>query len=237
LRRQDRNRFSRPIDILPSKPKIEPLDTARRLQDQHHYRVFYRKTGILRFIAHLDWMRMLFRWISSLKLETVFTQGFNPHPKVSLSPPLPLGISGEEEYFDVSYFEPYAPQIIADKFAETNIPDFQIIRVEKTGNKAMLPAAEELKVQINPLFADQVAQAIAQFRSQDEHLYTKKTEKREKTYDLSRIITEISLEGNEIRIIKDLQSPSLYGILESILGLSRKTLYSFEISRLRFIYR
>lgn len=225
-----------PIDLKPARQKIEPIDTARRLQDQHHYRVFYRKTGILRFIAHLDWMRMLYRWISSLKLETVFTQGFNPHPKVSLSPPLPLGINGEEEYFDVSYFEPYAVQIIADKFAEIKIPDFQIIRVEKTGTKAMLPVAEELRVLINPLFADQVASSIALFRSRDSHPYTKKTEKREKTYDLSLIITEISLEGNEILITKDLQSPSLFGILESILGLSRKILYSFEISRIRFIY-
>ena len=31
-----------------------------RQNRQYKYRVFYQKKGLLRFIAHLDWMRMLF---------------------------------------------------------------------------------------------------------------------------------------------------------------------------------
>jgi len=65
------------------------------------WRVRYEKGEAVRFISHLDVMRALLRSLSQSGLPIVFTQGFNPHPKLSFGPPLPVGSTGVAEFFDM----------------------------------------------------------------------------------------------------------------------------------------
>lgn len=224
-----------PDKIIPPARIPTALETSRRLQEQYHYRVSYRKAGMLRFISHLDWMRMLFRWIGIVKLETVFTQGFSPHPKVSLSPPLPVGVSGEQEYFDISFFQVYLPQEIIAHFNELRIPDFDILGVETLHKRqtAYIPVLEELKITFDPVYQEAIRDAIHAFLQQPEFIFTKTKDRGTKTYDLSQIIQTITVDEGAIHIIKKLESPSLYSILEAILLLPRAVLYQFNITRVR----
>lgn len=225
------------VRIVPPANIPSALETSRRLQEQYHYRVSYRKAGMLRLISHLDWMRMLFRWIGIVKLETVFTQGFSPHPKVSLSPPLPVGVSGEQEYFDISFFRIYLPQEIIAHFNELRIPDFEILGVEALHKRqtALIPLLEELRINFDPGHEEAINAAIHAFLQQQEFLFTKTKDRKTKTYNLSDIIQTISTEEGMIHIIKKLESPSLYSILEAILQLPRAMLYQFDIVRLRLL--
>lgn len=224
-----------PGKTIPPVLVTSALETARRLQEQYHYRVSYRKAGMLRFISHLDWMRMLFRWIGIVKLETVFTQGFSPHPKVSLSPPLPVGVSGEQEYFDISFFIKYLPDEIIAQFNELRIPDFEILGVETLHKRqtASIPILEELRITYDQAYQEAIRKAIHGFLQQAEFIFTKTKDRKTKTYDLSQIIQTITVDENAIHIIKKLESPSLYSILEAILLLPRAVLYQFEIVRVR----
>lgn len=224
----------KPTILIP--PVEEPvLNIAQRLQDQYHYRVFYQKLGMLRFISHLDWMRMLFRWIAGIPLETVFTQGFNPHPKVSLSPPLPVGVIGENEYFDVSYLRLYNPEEILERFKDLNIPDFVLLRVDKLTKAEMtIPVFEELSIDFSPGFLAIIQAKIKAFNALDELIFTKVKDGKVKEYDLRDIIQTIELTtDNSLRIIKKLQSPSLFSILKELLGLGLAELYTFKIARKR----
>jgi radical SAM-linked protein len=58
----------------------------------------------MRFISHLDLMRLFQRTLRRSGLPIAITKGFNPHPKVSLGRALKLGLESEEEsavfYFD-----------------------------------------------------------------------------------------------------------------------------------------
>jgi radical SAM-linked protein len=64
------------------------------------WRVRYEKGESVRFVSHLDVVRAVLRSLSMSGLPIVFTQGFNPHPKLSFGPPLPVGSTGEAEFFD-----------------------------------------------------------------------------------------------------------------------------------------
>ncbi|HNX38048.1 MAG TPA: TIGR03960 family B12-binding radical SAM protein [Candidatus Cloacimonadota bacterium] len=218
--------------------ELPTLNIAQQLQTQFHYRVFYQKKGLLRFISHLDWMRMLFRWIGTIPLDTVFTQGFNPHPKVSLSPPLPVGVMGDNEYFDVSYLRTYNPDEILKSFRNLNIPDFEPLRVEVFTKRGMsIPSQEELVIHYDIALETGITQAVRIFSDSSECLYTKTKDNKVKTYDLKDIIQTIEHTGEgELSLIKKLESPSLYSVLEEVLRLDRKDLYSSEIRRTRFIF-
>ncbi|HOA30271.1 MAG TPA: TIGR03936 family radical SAM-associated protein, partial [Candidatus Cloacimonadota bacterium] len=158
------------------------------IQIQYRYRVSYQKTGLLRFISHLDWMRMLFRRISVLDLPTVFTMGFSPHPKVSLSPPLPVGVESIAEYFDISFYEEYGAERILAEFQKTQIPDFVLTHCVRIGKDALIPSEESLEVHLPDLMSSEVSERIQQFAVTPSMIYTKTTEKRSKSYDLKEII-------------------------------------------------
>jgi radical SAM family uncharacterized protein/radical SAM-linked protein len=220
---------SKPIEKKAVEPRQLILHVA-----QYRYRVFYQKMGLLRFISHLDWMRMLFRRIAILDLETVFTQGFSPHPKVSLAPPLPVGVEGLAEYFDVSFYQSYTPEEILSALGQTRIPDFNLIGCERIAGKAILPEMELLSVGIKPEFAAQFNARIMAFRAKDNFSYTKSTETRSKTYDLKRIISSIDMQDNELKLVKKLESPSLYDVLGAILEVDKELLYTLPVRRTGF---
>ena len=57
---------------------------------------FFKKKELI-FISHLDVMRLFVRTFRRADLPLVYTQGFNPHPKVRFERALPLGVKGKKE--------------------------------------------------------------------------------------------------------------------------------------------
>ncbi|MDI3504288.1 MAG: hypothetical protein PWP64_1224 [Candidatus Cloacimonadota bacterium] len=219
----------------------EPQSVPKRqkhynIQNQYRYRISYQKVGLLRFISHLDWMRMLFRRISMLKLPTVFTQGYSPHPKVSLSPPLSVGVESYTEYFDISFFEALSPEQILAELQRNQIPDFILTKCERLVKSTPIPDFEILSLSLPAEFCAKVQSQISIFEHEPSLVFEKKTEKRRKTYDLKQIILHLELQENQLHIHKLLASPSLYDVLAAVLALSKIELYQCQILRLAFGY-
>jgi radical SAM family uncharacterized protein len=64
-------------------------------------RVRYAKSDEIRFTSHLDVTRCIQRGLRRSGLALCYSEGFSPHPRMSFGPPLPLGVAGKAEYFDV----------------------------------------------------------------------------------------------------------------------------------------
>lgn len=69
------------------------------------YRLAYSILGPARFLGHLELIQVFFRVFRRVRLPLRFSQGFNPTPKVSFSPALPLGTESVVEYMDVQLFK------------------------------------------------------------------------------------------------------------------------------------
>ena len=67
------------------------------------YRLHYRRGEEVRFIGHLDMVRAFERAFRRAHLPLAYSQGFNPRPKVSYGPALPVGMTSEAEYLDVTF--------------------------------------------------------------------------------------------------------------------------------------
>jgi radical SAM-linked protein len=63
--------------------------------------VRYTKTGLTRFISHLDVVRLFDRAARRAKISLAYSQGFHPRPKLSFGPPLSLGVGSIAEYLDL----------------------------------------------------------------------------------------------------------------------------------------
>ena len=68
-------------------------------------RLLFTKTGRARYISHLDLMRTFQRAFSRAKIPIKHTEGFNPHPFVSIALPLSVGYSSQCEILEFGLLE------------------------------------------------------------------------------------------------------------------------------------
>ncbi len=63
-------------------------------------------TGDLRFISHRDTIRVFQRALARASLPVRYSEGFNPHPRLSLPLPRPVGVASEAEIIIVEFDQP-----------------------------------------------------------------------------------------------------------------------------------
>jgi radical SAM-linked protein len=69
----------------------------------------FSKKGAMKFISHLDLMRLFTRALRRAELPVKITEGFSPHPKISLKRALKLGVESENEEATFTLKEPVTP--------------------------------------------------------------------------------------------------------------------------------
>ena len=72
-------------------------------------RLRYAKRGPLRFTSHRDVARAFERALRRAKVPMAYSQGFNPHPKVSWIGASPTGVASEAEYVEIQLVETLEP--------------------------------------------------------------------------------------------------------------------------------
>ncbi|MFV2073172.1 MAG: TIGR03960 family B12-binding radical SAM protein [Thermoanaerobaculales bacterium] len=92
--------------LRPSAPVQAQLPVYRR------FRFLFCKKGSARFLSHRQLMDAFERILRAVGLPVRFTEGFNPHIRLSMGPALAVGHQGEAEGFDVDCTAPVRPQHI-----------------------------------------------------------------------------------------------------------------------------
>lgn len=64
-------------------------------------RIAYAKVEEAKYIAHLDLARVFERACRRAGIRLAYSEGFNPHPKISFGSALAVGVEGEQEYVDL----------------------------------------------------------------------------------------------------------------------------------------
>jgi len=70
-------------------------ETVQRL------RLRFSRGEELKYISHLDLMRLWERALRRAGIPIAYSEGFSPHPRISLAAPLPIGVTSEAELMDV----------------------------------------------------------------------------------------------------------------------------------------
>ncbi|MDD5431375.1 MAG: TIGR03936 family radical SAM-associated protein [Candidatus Omnitrophica bacterium] len=75
----------------------------------------FTKKGLARYISHLDLMRLFARAVRRADLPVKITEGFSPHPKISLKRALKLGLESENEEGIIVLKEQMSPADFREK--------------------------------------------------------------------------------------------------------------------------
>ena len=90
-----------------------------------NYILKYGRDERVKFISHLDFVRCFHRAVRRSRLNFVFSQGFNPHPVMTIAQPLPVGVTSECEYMKVGFVTDMSCGEIAAELNRCKPPGFK----------------------------------------------------------------------------------------------------------------
>ncbi len=167
-------------------------------------RLKFSKTGMGKFISHLDLLRAFTRAITRAELPVKYSNGFNPHQIITFSLPLAVGVTSETEYVDIDFFDTVTDEEIREKLNDALPPDLRILDIKDPSAKANDICAAKYKISfLNHRFESGTLQ---EFFNQKDIPVVKKTKKGEKTVNLADFIKEYKITaeneaGAELEII------------------------------------
>jgi radical SAM-linked protein len=75
-------------------------------QVRYRHRIDFSVDGDVRFLGHRDMLRLFARAVVRAGLAVRYTEGFNPHPRLSIPLPRPAGIASDAECLVIELTEP-----------------------------------------------------------------------------------------------------------------------------------
>ncbi len=165
-------------------------------------RIKYHKEHHLRFVAHLEMVRLMERVFRRMDLPLHYTQGFNPHPRISFASPLSVGVESVAELLDVELIEkmPVAEVLARSQAALPRGLSFESAKyVEDKRSLMSLVTWAEYTVRLDCFIeAWRMKELIGQVMAMETLPVKKKGGKSDgKTVDIRAQIAEISLVDSE----------------------------------------
>jgi radical SAM-linked protein len=140
------------------------------------YRMRFEKRDALRFISHHDLMRVFELALRRSGLKIAYTQGFNPHPKVSFALALPLGVESRDEIVDVDldYADnPPSPQDVLKQLAAQMPPGLLLKHAEVATGRPQVVAVEYQCDVPAELDTQDLQRRLMDFLAQASHPFTR----------------------------------------------------------------
>lgn len=170
-------------------------------------RIKYAKTGVLRFIGHLDVMRYFQKAIRRAGLDIAYSQGFNPHQQITFAAPLGLGVTSEGEYFDAEMHSVTTSADMVERLNQTMVPGMEVKSVValKEGAKTAMAvvAGSDYLISIRDGYLDGInlfskAQA---FYEQTEIPVIKVSKTKETELDIKPFIYALEVRGDQLYLL------------------------------------
>lgn len=182
-----------------------PVDVSyiRTCQDNHNQRFLYRynysKENLARFIGHRTLVSLFHSAMRASNIPIVYSKGFHSLPQFSFAPPLPMGIMGSAELFDI---QTHAPLDIEKSFFPNLLPEgIHINRIvplyeETSSLHATIVAAAYTFIPIQPTSDNELSKAVENITSRDSLVIDVEKKGKQMRKDLKPLIHEIRVMRN-----------------------------------------
>jgi radical SAM-linked protein len=186
-------------------------------------RLRFTKTGLTRFISHLDIIRIFDRAARRAKISLVYSQGFHPRPKMAFGPPLGLGIASIAEYVDMEAeigreadFQPRLNQVLPE--------GIEIVTQKPIFTKVPSLASAINRITYETFMENQEIDElyIEQLLSQEEILLTRQVKEEEREIDIRPFIHSIQKMNHSLIITLDALEGRMAKISEVLKALLEK---------------
>ena len=178
-------------------------------------RLRFEKTDRAVYISHLDLMHTMQRAFSRAGYELKYSEGFNPHPQISIALPLSVGASSLCEIMDFKLTQDVDISEIPAKLSAVMPEGIRVVDCYVPEHKPALLKYLEVEgvFEYDNRDAADMCDALRTFYAADEIIISKKTKRGMGESDIKAAIKEISFEalaeGVKLHAIISAQEPTL----------------------------
>ena len=159
----------------------------------------YTKGAEVRWVSHLETLRMLERALRRAKIGVAYSQGYNPRPRLAMGPALPAGMTSEVEMVALFLAQRTFPEDLKNRLNE-QLPEGFIIQtawaIPAYGKKQTLgdiDTSEFIARVKGPAGAEELERRAVGLLSCEALPFTRYREKKTQQLDLRPLILHISV--------------------------------------------
>jgi len=166
------------------------------LKEIQRLRVKFSRGEEIKYITHLDLLRCWERVLRRAQVPLAYSQGFAPHPKISLASPLSLGITSEAELMDVFLTRRMSPSYFIKETSQELPRGIEVMEIKEIylgapSLQAKLRATEyRVDIETNRV-PDDTRSAIASLLQADHFPWCHMRDTGPRHYDLRALIEDI----------------------------------------------
>ena len=164
-------------------------------------RLFFKKTGDMKFVSHLDLNRFMIRMIRKTDIPVWYSEGFNPHPYITFALPLSLGFESQYEVMDLRLDDDnFKNEDVLKELAEKMPLGIEFFEVYNPIMKAGEVAFASFDIDFGEDFS-KISENLSAFLS-NEHIFSEKKTKKGsiKILDLKEFIKDYKLTDNKLTL-------------------------------------
>jgi radical SAM family uncharacterized protein/radical SAM-linked protein len=204
------------------------VDKKQEQQTVFSYRVHYSRLGDARFLGHLEILQLIFRALHRAGLPLLFSQGYNPSPRVSFSPALPVGVESYIEFFDMDLSRPLSRSAETLTELDEQLPEFMTITsIAPVSRKTPTTKIISYKIKLpDSVESDFVAVKITEFLAVEQFVVERVRKKKKRELDIRALVSR--LEQDNLALKMDLVHPHNAAgtnpreVLEKVIGLTKE---------------
>lgn len=169
-------------------------------------RIKFTKEASVKYLGHLDIMRFFQRCFNRAGVRMIYSEGFNPHQKMSFALPLGLGIESRGEYLDCEIADGQNLSDVMEQMNQVSGDGFRILcihELKESAQKAMAAVRyASYMIRFDPSVSkDLIKTAVEGLKEADTCFVVKKTKKKEQEVDIRPKIHEIKFEDNVLFLL------------------------------------
>ncbi|MEA3459485.1 MAG: TIGR03936 family radical SAM-associated protein [Chloroflexota bacterium] len=103
---------------------------------QQRLRITFAKGEEIKYISHLDLMRLWERALRRAEIPLAYSHGFHPRPKMAIAAPLPVGFTSRGEVMDIFLTHPVSPLEFIKRLKPHLPSGLAILSVEEVAPKS-----------------------------------------------------------------------------------------------------
>ncbi|MCI5147714.1 MAG: DUF2344 domain-containing protein, partial [Candidatus Electrothrix sp. AR3] len=218
--------------------KIERMDKGQ--QRIFRYRVQYSRLGAGRFLGHLEVLQLVFRALRRAALPLMFSQGYNPSPKVSFSPALPVGVESQVEFFDMELAKPLLRPVESATQLDQQLPAFLSVKsITPIRKKAPVTQVVSYTCTLpESVDLEQIALQIQVFGAAKQFLIERIRKQKRRELNLKILVPRLE-QAAEQELLFDLIQPAAAAgtnpreIMEKVLGLDTEQAQQVRVVKIK----
>lgn len=160
------------------------------------YYLTYKRGDSIKYVSHLDFVRVFGRAFRRAELPIAYSEGFNPHPLLTFALPLSVGYTSECELMEFVMEKEMETEEIKEKLQKAMPIGIEITEVCK-GKTRMKKLDNALYV----VKAENLPDDLSEFLSLDSILIEKKTKSGIKEADIRADIKNITLKDGCLEML------------------------------------